>query len=239
MRTNSSGESLVSRAIQAVRDHIRENDLKVGDPLPGEAHFADVGGVSRAVIREAFGALAALKLIDVANGRRARVGAMDGSVMAAGLEHAVTTGQATLANVWDVRRTLELRTAELAAEQRTDAEADEIVAHAEAMMAAEDDMEEVARHDLALHAAIASATHNALFIQVVRSFTPLLEAAVPAAWKTRDTAASRSTMLRHHRALAHAIADKDPVEARRLMNAHFDASIIDKADGEKHPIATA
>jgi len=239
MRTNSSGESLVSRAIQAVRDHIRKNGLKVGDPLPGEAHFADLGGVSRAVIREAFGALAALKLIDVANGRRARVGAMDGSVMAAGLEHAVTTGQVTLADVWDVRRALELRTAELAAEQRTDAEADEIVAHAEAMMATEDDVEDVARHDLALHAAIASATHNALFIHVVRSFTPLLEATVPAAWKTRNTAVSRGVMLRHHRALAQAIADKDPVEARRQMNAHFDASTVDKADRNERPIATA
>ena len=239
MHKDAGGASLVSRAMRAVRDHIRENDLKVGDPLPGEAHFADAVSVSRAVIREAFGALAALRLIDVANGRRARVGAMDGSVMAAGLEQAVTTQQVTLADVWDVRRTLELRTAELAAEQRTAPEAAEIVAHAEAMIAAGGDTDEIGRHDLALHAAIANATHNAVFIQLVRSFTPLLEATVPAAWKTRDTAASRSAMLRHHRALAQAIADRDPVAARKLMIAHFDASTIGKADREKHPIATA
>jgi GntR family transcriptional regulator, transcriptional repressor for pyruvate dehydrogenase complex len=239
MRKNLGGESLVSRAIQSVRDHIRTNDLKVGDPLPGEAHFADVVGVSRAVIREAFGALAALKLIDVANGRRARVGAMDGSVMGASLEHAVTTEQVTLRDVWDVRRTVELRTAELAATERTDAEAAEIVAHAEAMVAADGDMEEIARHDLALHAAIASATHNALFIQVVQSFAPLLKATVPAAWKTRDTVASRSAMLRHHLALAQAIEQRDAAQARSLMSQHFDASIIEKATAEKHPVATA
>jgi DNA-binding FadR family transcriptional regulator len=225
--------------MQAVRDHIRVNDLKVGDPLPGEAHFADQVAVSRAVIREAFVALAALKLIDVANGRRARVGAIDGSVMATSLEHAVTTEQVTLANVWDVRRTLELRTAELAACERTDEDAAEIIAHADAMIAADGDMDEISRHDLAFHAAIARASHNALFTQVVRSFTPLLEATVPAAWQTRDTVESRGAMLRHHRALAQAIADKDPAQARALMNAHFDASIIEKADGETHPLATA
>jgi GntR family transcriptional regulator, transcriptional repressor for pyruvate dehydrogenase complex len=239
MRKNVEGGTLVSRAIQSVRDHIRMNDLKVGDPLPGEAHFADVVGVSRAVIREAFGALAALKLIDVANGRRARVGAIDGSVMAASLEHAVTTEQVSLADVWDVRRTLELRTAELAARERTEEEAAEILAHADAMVAADGDMVEISRHDLALHAAIARASHNALFTQVVRSFTPLLEITVPAAWKTRDTVASRSAMLKHHRALAQAIADKDPDQARALMSAHFDASIIEKVTHQKHPVATA
>lgn len=239
MRKNIEGGSLVSRAIQSVRDHIRSNDLKVGDPLPGEAHFAVVVGVSRAVIREAFGALAALKLIDVANGRRARVGAIDGSVIAASLEHAVTTEQLTLREAWDVRRTLELRTAELAAIDRTDQEAAEILAHADAMVAADGDMAEISRHDLALHAAIAQASHNILFTQVVRSFSPLLDVTVPAAWKTRDTVASRSAMLQNHRALAQAIADRDPVRARALMNAHFDACIIENAASEKHSVATA
>lgn len=67
MTRHDDGGSLVNRAIQAVRDHIRDNDLKVGDKLPGEGSFAADLGVSRAVMREAFGALAALGLIDVAN----------------------------------------------------------------------------------------------------------------------------------------------------------------------------
>ena len=75
------------------------------------------------MMREAFGALAALRLIDVANGRKPRVGAMDGAVMAASLDHAVSTAQISVPEIWDVRRTIELRTAELAATERTDAEA--------------------------------------------------------------------------------------------------------------------
>src|SRR3546814_2610836 len=86
--------------------------LKVGDTLPGEGSFATELGVSRPVMREAFGALTALRLVDVGNGRKPRVAAIDGSVMAASMGHAVNTAQVSLADVWEVRRTLELRSEE-------------------------------------------------------------------------------------------------------------------------------
>jgi GntR family transcriptional regulator, transcriptional repressor for pyruvate dehydrogenase complex len=217
--------SLVAQATQAVRDHIRAHDLKVGDTLPGEAHFAETVGVSRAVIREAFGALAALRLIDVGNGRRARVSAIDGSVIAASLDHAVATAQVTVSEVWEVRRTLELRTAALAATQRTDEEAAAILGHAQAMHACCDDLDGITANDVALHEAIARASHNALFVQIVTSFAPMMEVAVPAAWKTRTAEAQRRLILDQHLTLAQAIADGDPVAAEAAMAAHFDASI--------------
>src|SRR3546814_13895240 len=74
-------------------------------------------------MREAFGALTALRLVDVGNGRKPRVAAIDGSVMAASMGHAVNTAQVSLADVWEVRRTLELRTAELAAIHRSEEQA--------------------------------------------------------------------------------------------------------------------
>ena len=87
MATNASAaKSLVQTAIDAVNGYIRDKELRVGDTLPGEGYFAERLGVSRAVMREAFQALAALKLIDVANGRKPRVGALDGSVIATSLD---------------------------------------------------------------------------------------------------------------------------------------------------------
>ncbi len=219
------GGSLVDHAMRRVREHIRAHDLKVGDTLPGEAHFASELGVSRAVMREAFGALAALRLLDVGNGRRARVGAIDGSVMGRAIDHAVATAQVSVAEVWDVRRTLELRTAELAAIHRTDAEAEAIGRHADAMRAAGDDLTEVTRHDIRFHQAIAQAGGNALFLQIVRSFEPLMTVAVPTAWRTRVTPEQREAILQQHRAIAQAIADADPLAAARAMSRHFDASI--------------
>ncbi|SFP47296.1 FadR/GntR family transcriptional regulator [Sphingomonas rubra] len=218
------GGSLVDLAVRRVRDHIRDCDLKVGDTLPGEGQFATELGVSRAVMREAFGALAALRLIDVANGRRARVGAIDGSVMGTSLDHAVATAQVSVAEVWEVRRTLELRTAELAARHRSDDDAAAITAAAAAMANAAD-IGEVTHHDIVFHQAIARASGNMLFLQIVRSFEPLMTVAVPLAWRTRAAEIARSEVLQRHHDIATSIADRDADGAAALMVAHFDESI--------------
>jgi GntR family transcriptional repressor for pyruvate dehydrogenase complex len=227
LRAVASGGSLVDHAVRRVREHIRARDMKVGDTLPGEGQFASELGVSRAVMREAFGALAALKVLDVANGRRARVGAIDGSVMGASIDHAVSTAQVSVAEVWDVRRTLELRTAELAAAHRTAGQSDEIARAAAAMEEAGDALDEVTRHDIAFHQAIARASGNALFVQIIRSFEPLMTVAVPTAWRTRVTAEQRDAILHQHHAIAHAIRVGDEKAAGRAMSDHFDASIGD------------
>jgi GntR family transcriptional regulator, transcriptional repressor for pyruvate dehydrogenase complex len=219
------GGTLVDRAVRRVRDHIRDNDLKVGDTLPGEGAFAAQLGVSRAVMREAFSTLAALNQIDVGNGRKARVAAIDGTVLSSSLDHAIATSQVTVAEIWDVRRTLELRTAELAALQRSDADARAILAHADAMEAAGRDLPQLVHHDIAFHQTIARASGNALFHNIIRSFEALMAVAVPTAWNTRSTEDQRRSVFEQHRRLAQAIADRDAAAALGEMNSHFDASI--------------
>lgn len=217
--------SLVQRAKDAVTAHIRDHGLRVGDTLPGEGHFAEKLGVSRAVMREAFGAMAALGLIDVANGRKPRVGALDGNVIAASLDHAISTAQISVSQVWDVRRTIEVRTAALAAANASKAEADHIVALAEAMTIEEAEDGPVTDHDIEFHQAIARASGNALFEQIVMSFAPLMKVAVQQAWQTRRTEEEKKTILERHRALAKAIADRDPAAASYYMDLHFDESV--------------
>jgi DNA-binding FadR family transcriptional regulator len=228
----NEGGSLVQSAINAVTSHIREHGLRVGDTLPGEGHFADALGVSRAVMREAFGALAALKLIDVGNGRRPRVGALDGSVIATSLQHAISTAQITVPDIWDVRRTIEQRTAALAAVTRTDEEAANIVALAEAMATDKDDLARRTAHDIAFHNAIARASHNVLFIQIVASFAPLMEVAVPTAWRTRVAKRQKQLMIDRHRAVAAAILARDSTAAAAAMALHFDDAIGDLLKAE-------
>ena len=218
--------SLVDRATEAVREYIAANNLKVGDTLPAEGHFAGELGVSRPVMREAFGALAALRLIDVGNGRRARVGAIDGSVMAASIGHAVSTAQVSLLDVWDVRRTLELRTAELAAHHRSDAQADTILRAANDLAISRDEHTTTAA-DTAFHQTIALASGNPLFFQIVRSFEQMMAVAIPRAWSARQTNEARAETLSLHREVAAAIAEQDGSRARIAMDRHFDRSIDD------------
>src|SRR5262245_10802028 len=127
--------SLVSRVIHGIRTLIRSEGLRIGDPLPSESAIGEQLGVSRAVVREAYRSMAALKLIDVGNGRRARVSAVDHEVLALVIDHGVRTAQVSVQQILDVRRTIEMRTVALAALRRTEKEAREIAALAAAMRA--------------------------------------------------------------------------------------------------------
>jgi DNA-binding FadR family transcriptional regulator len=217
--------SQVQRAIHAVTDYIRANKLRPGDSLPGENHFATALGVSHAVTREAFGALAALNYIDVGNGRKPKVAALDASVILSSLEYAVSTAQITVAEVWEVRRTIECKTAELAAVCRTESEANRILTLSQEIAQSVGDIDEITRHDIAFHEAIAKASHNALFVQIVRAFGPLMQVAVPRAWHTRTTKTQRAVIVKRHRDVARAIVSKDAKAAALAMDAHFDTSI--------------
>ena len=92
--------------------------LRVGDPIPSEAGLAAELGVSRTVVREAFRASLRSELSTLGNGRRARVGTIDNDVLALVLDHAVHTDQITIQQIYDVRRTIEMRTVALAALRR-------------------------------------------------------------------------------------------------------------------------
>ena len=99
------------------------------------------------------------------------------------------------------------------------------MALAESMARDDQPHEQTTEDDIAFHLAIAEASGNELFHQIVKSFEPLMRVAVPRAWKTRRTAEERRDILACHRALAQAIADGESEEARRQMSAHFDESI--------------
>ncbi|MBW8297315.1 FCD domain-containing protein [Sphingopyxis sp.] len=216
--------SLVDRAVDAVRDYISSHDLKGGDTLRGERSFATQLGVSRPVMREAFGALTALRLVDVDKGRKPRVAAIDGSVTAASMGHAVNTAQVSLAEVWEVRRTLELRTAELAAIHRGKEQAQAILTAAHGLSVEHDEAARTAA-DTRFHQTIAAASGNQLFLQIVRSFEQLMAVAIPRAWAGRTTREERDETLALHREVAEAIAARDPLRAQAAMDSHFNNSI--------------
>jgi GntR family transcriptional repressor for pyruvate dehydrogenase complex len=64
---------LVQGIIQSLISYIGDNELRGGDPSLGEVEFTRQLSVSRTVVREAFKALTAMRIIEVRAGRRARV----------------------------------------------------------------------------------------------------------------------------------------------------------------------
>ncbi|WP_307236244.1 FadR/GntR family transcriptional regulator [Pararhizobium capsulatum] len=211
--------------MNAVKLYIREHGLQVGDELPSEGAFAEQTGVSRTIVREAYRSLAALTLIDIGNGRRARVAAPKADVLAMITDHAVHTDQATIQQIFDVRRTIERRTVALAALRRTDKEAAEIVGLVDAMQRDFGDPQKVMEHDIAFHEAIGIASRNPMFALLVGSFHLLTRHTWPIGWASRGSNETRQESIDGHMIIAQAIANGDPAKGEQAMVDHFDLTV--------------
>lgn len=219
------GNDYVGGAVAAIARLIRDRDLKPGDRLPAEGTLSKELQVSRTVIREALRSLAALHLVQLGAGKRPTVAQLDDDAFSLTIEHGVVTDQIDIQQIYDARRTIEARTAALAALRRTDAEARAIAAHARAMLDNSDDPRKVMEHDIALHLAIAHASRNPLFALIIGAFGGVTRQTWPIGWKSRTSDDERQAMSELHVAIADAIAAGEPTAAARLMDEHFDQSI--------------
>ncbi|WP_329747809.1 FadR/GntR family transcriptional regulator [Brachybacterium sp. J153] len=176
-------ETLVGRARQAVLDLIDEEGLGTGDPLPSVGALAERFAVSRAVVREALSALDALGIVEISNGRAARVRPPDGSLVRFSLSRTLRTAPGEgFAALMDVRAPLEVRAAALAARRvaarAVDAsELDALQTLLAQMEGALDDSAEYPRLDLRLHALIAELAASPALQGVLEAVsTPLFRA---------------------------------------------------------------
>jgi GntR family transcriptional repressor for pyruvate dehydrogenase complex len=215
----------VTVAIASITRLIRDGRLKPGDHLPAEATLSEQFRVSRTVIREALRSLAALRLVDLGTGKRPTVAQLDDTSIAMTIEHGVVTDQIDILQIYDVRRTIEARTATLAALRRTEAEAQLILGHARVMRDASSDPEAIMEHDIAFHIAIARASRNPVFALIIGAFQGVTRQTWPIGWKSRTDDDERRAMNALHEELALAIVDGNPQAAAVLMNRHFDQSI--------------
>jgi GntR family transcriptional repressor for pyruvate dehydrogenase complex len=216
---------LVGLVVHTVKERIGKDRLRIGDAISSEAALAAELAVSRTVVREAFRALAALGIIQLVNGRRARVAAIDADVLGLVLDHAVHTQQISILQIYDVRRTIEMRTVALAAVRRTTQEAEEIAAHAAAMRANFSDPPAIMANDIALHEAIGRASRNPLFALIVASFSVVTRQTWNVSWISRPTDAIRMESIECHEAIAQGIVARDTRAAIDAMALHFDKSV--------------
>ena len=195
-------EGLVGRTVRAIVDDIRANGLRKNDLLPAENALAAKLGVSRIVVREAHHYLAALGIVEIANGRAPRVSVPDENVIGMMFDHVVYTRHVTVQQVLAVRRPLEIRAAALAAMRRTPEQAEQMVTHAAAMRASLSDPDVMRQHDMALHELIADASQNPLLAIMIKAFAPVTRQTWPVGWKSRSEPREQSAMVACHEAMS-------------------------------------
>ena len=218
-------DTRVKGAISAITRYIRAQELTPGDRLPSESALSKELSVSRSVVREAFRSLATLRLIELNAGKRAAVAKIDYGAISPVIEHGVHTEQISITQIYDVRRTIETRTATLAALRRTQEESERIVAHAQAMKEHFNQPDLIMESDLTFHLDIAKAAKNPVFSLMIGAFEGVSRQTWPIGWRSRTQITEQQRMIDIHIALADAIAEGDPNSASELMVQHFDVSV--------------
>ena len=196
-------------------------DYPEGSILPSDTELLARFAVSRTVLREALKTLAAKGMIEA----RARIGTrvlprrrwnlFDADVLAWHFE----TGPDVefLRSVAEVRIGIELESAALAADRRSDAQAGQLMALATAMGEATT-AQEFARADLAFHRAVAEAAGNPF----MASISTLVEVALTAVFTISSPVSDKAKLAQTaaaHSAIADAIHDRDADRARDAMRA--------------------
>ena len=210
---------LSDKVTAAILETIASNQLMPGDLLPPERELGRQFGVSRTVIREAVRALAAKGLLEVRSGSGVRIIAVDEGTVRESMRHFVHGSRLDYGKVNEVRHVLEAAAAGLAAERATEAD---VAAMDETIDALENechDLEKSVLHDLAFHRAIATATHNELFLVLHDSMGEmLLEVRRRNLSKGRD---ERRLVVDMHRRIRDGIAAHDAAAAREAMLDHL------------------
>lgn len=223
--SNDIPSTLTSSVTDAVINLIHETRLVPNDSLPSEGEFAQKLGVGRGVVREAFKALEALGILELAPGKRARVGKLKSHVLAMLMDHAVVTMQVSVQQTLDLRRTLEVRTARLAALRRSETELAAIREAAAAMRQHGNGRESPTEEDIAFHVAIARAAQNPLYALLIEGFRLVIRQTAPISWAVRQSHEERTAVHDMHDAIVDAIVRQDAAAAEVAMAAHFDNSV--------------
>jgi len=154
-----------SKAAEIIEKYIHENGFKNGDKLPSEREMASMLSIGRNSLREALRTLEAMNLIEVRNGRGVFVKDIDAT---AGINVNVTIAKVNFLELLDVRRTLEIRTIELAIMNGGKSDIDEIERW---LLAIEDKFNKGVvpiNEDVQFHNAIYRAGHNRTLYELVR-----------------------------------------------------------------------
>lgn len=209
---------LSDKVADRMLETILSRRLNVGDRLPSERELGEQFGVSRTVVREAVRALAAKGVIEVRSGSGLRVAAVDAASVRESLSLYLRSGPIDLERVYEVRAVLEVHMSGLAAERATSADIARLRTAHDHMTGASGDVEGAAHDDLEFHRAIATATHNDLFLLLLDSIaTALIDI-----MRENLGAGSTEMTLEQHGRILEGIVARDPDAARRAMADHLE-----------------
>ncbi|MBT0768112.1 FadR family transcriptional regulator [Kineosporia sp. J2-2] len=164
---------LIDQVIEQLRTQITEGGWAVGERIPTETELSQLTGTSRNTVREAVQSLVHAGLLERRQGSGTYV--LAASELAGAVSRRVANARRL--DVLEVRRTLEVGAARLAASRRTTADVallQELVAGRQAARRL-GDLDELVERDVRLHRAIVQASHNPVLIDLYDNLVVALQ----------------------------------------------------------------
>ena len=155
--------ALFEQVAQRLEDRILKNIYKPGDKLLPEQTLANEFGVSRNVIREAHKGLMERGLVVIKQGKGTFVTKPSPTVTKQALRRFIHREKTSFIDLYEIRFTIELVSAKLAAERASNEDLVAIEYAIKTMEKKAKHREGWARADLEFHLGVARATHNSLF----------------------------------------------------------------------------
>jgi GntR family transcriptional repressor for pyruvate dehydrogenase complex len=208
---------LPTKIVNSLLALIKQKRLLPGNKLPPERELAQIMNVSRPSLRAALQTLATMNVIDIHPGSGAYVSELDPERLVQHLDFIFALDDSSVLQLFDVRRTLELRTAALAARAITAEEITELEADLVAWdRASNDDAREAA--DREFHQHIAAASRNPLLYRFVSIVTQLGKES-----RCRSYRLPRAidNTRQEHRAIIDALRAQDVDRAEQAMLSHL------------------
>ena len=206
-------EQIASR-IEAL---VLSKELRPGDKLPSERELAKSFGVGRSAVREALKLLAQRGLVLPRMGQGTFVCDPGTGSVISSLNVASRMKNSTLAHLDEVRLSIEVDIAGLAAERAIPADLERMEAAVAAMDTAVHDIPRFIEADLEFHAALTAATQNPLFLILGYSILDLVQKMRAMLTTSHETAIGQT----FHKRLLECIKKKDPSGAREAMRQHL------------------
>lgn len=211
-------ERLSEQVTQQLIEEIVSGRWQASETLPTERELAQRFGVSVPVVRESMRALSAKGLVRVRHGVGAFVTTTHEWNSAEPLSFLMRQEQSTLLSVHEVRTTLELETAPLAAIRASDEQIATLAAALDRMTVYRDDFVKHCAADLDFHLCLARASGNPMFAVVLQPITALIQEGI---LRGSGLTEARVRGIREHQAIYESVRRHDPSAAREAMAAHM------------------
>lgn len=223
--------TLVDQVVDELGRLIRET-WEGGEELPSISELGEQFGVSRAVVREALKALEAQGMVEVANGKRAKVVRESTRPLLRYFANALSLDASANGEIIDLWHALEGNAVAMAAVNRSE---NELSALRELIQQCEGQTHDPMTFDgldSELHDAILHAAHNRILLDLVHSLRDtLLDPPAEAAAGGTET-----EHMRLNARLVDAIARGDAHAARRTMEQHLVAVPPPRSENSPHAL---